>query len=397
MEKASDAFRTISEVSKWLGVPTHVLRFWESRFPQVSPVKRAGGRRYYRPEDMRLLGGIKTLLHDQGQSIKSVQDRLEAEGLDAVMDMSPDMEWTAPIDGEADPAGVEASGRQPIQTDASERRWTPVPEAVPDPEQEPALESQSAESEKPVADHTEPDTPGEVASPPATNPFAPADFDAALETDTAPQQVEEDPVPPESVEEPAPSEENDQLSFLGEEPPNETPPKDHDTSDAPPQDVTTDEHEQATSAFQSRRAKRNPQDAPQQGFFFNDMAEDVQPPPLTAEDKVDDALLGGGHSALDALGTNDDVPETSSPVPDQDEKPEPQDTEDEPEISLRVPPPSLPADLPDPSDSAIWVPSVPAMLRGLTSEELRRASDRELLSQSADRLQFLKDRFDVAE
>jgi resuscitation-promoting factor RpfA len=66
MDKSPDAFRTISEVADWLGVPTHVLRFWESRFSQVKPVKRAGGRRYYRPADMALLGGIKRLLHDDG-------------------------------------------------------------------------------------------------------------------------------------------------------------------------------------------------------------------------------------------------------------------------------------------------------------------------------------------
>ncbi|MFU8777441.1 MAG: MerR family transcriptional regulator, partial [Roseovarius sp.] len=63
MGKAADAFRTISEVADWLDVPAHVLRFWESKFPQIKPVKRAGGRRYYRPADMALLGGIKVLLH----------------------------------------------------------------------------------------------------------------------------------------------------------------------------------------------------------------------------------------------------------------------------------------------------------------------------------------------
>ena len=63
MAKSADAFRTISEVADWLEVPAHVLRFWESKFSQVKPVKRAGGRRYYRPADMRLLAGIKILLH----------------------------------------------------------------------------------------------------------------------------------------------------------------------------------------------------------------------------------------------------------------------------------------------------------------------------------------------
>lgn len=87
--KAADAFRTISEVSGWLDTPAHVLRFWESKFPQVKPVKRAGGRRYYRPEDMTLLGGIKALLHEQGMTIKGVQKLLREKGTRHVAAMSP--------------------------------------------------------------------------------------------------------------------------------------------------------------------------------------------------------------------------------------------------------------------------------------------------------------------
>jgi DNA-binding transcriptional MerR regulator len=81
MNKSRDAFRTISEVAEWLGTPAHVLRFWESKFTQVKPVKRAGGRRYYRPADMELLGGIKTLLHDEGMTIKGVQKVLREQGV----------------------------------------------------------------------------------------------------------------------------------------------------------------------------------------------------------------------------------------------------------------------------------------------------------------------------
>ena len=89
MAKAADAFRTISEVSGWLDTPAHVLRFWESKFTQVKPVKRAGGRRYYRPEDMTLLGGIKVLLHEQGMTIKGVQKLLREKGTRHVAAMSP--------------------------------------------------------------------------------------------------------------------------------------------------------------------------------------------------------------------------------------------------------------------------------------------------------------------
>lgn len=88
MAKSPDAFRTISEVSDWLGTQAHVLRFWESKFKQIKPMKRAGGRRYYRPDDMLLLGGIKKLLHDDGMTIKAVQNILKSEGVDHVSGLS---------------------------------------------------------------------------------------------------------------------------------------------------------------------------------------------------------------------------------------------------------------------------------------------------------------------
>jgi DNA-binding transcriptional MerR regulator len=81
MDKSPEAFRTISEVAETLDVPPHVLRFWESRFAQVKPVKRGGGRRYYRPEDVRLLRGIRGLLYDDGMTIKGVQKILRERGV----------------------------------------------------------------------------------------------------------------------------------------------------------------------------------------------------------------------------------------------------------------------------------------------------------------------------
>lgn len=84
MGKAAEAFRTISEVADELGVQKHVLRFWEQRFPQVKPMKRGGGRRYYRPEDLELLRGIRHLLHAEGYTIKGVQKILRETGIDAV-------------------------------------------------------------------------------------------------------------------------------------------------------------------------------------------------------------------------------------------------------------------------------------------------------------------------
>lgn len=101
MTKSSQAFRTIREVAEWLDLAAHVLRFWESKFPQIKPVKRAGGRRYYRPSDMELVGGIKVLLHDRGLTIRGVQRLIRDEGVASVMALSPPL-------GLADISEVEA-------------------------------------------------------------------------------------------------------------------------------------------------------------------------------------------------------------------------------------------------------------------------------------------------
>lgn len=78
--KSPEAFRTISEVSKDLSLPQHVLRFWETKFSQIKPIKRGGGRRYYRPEDVDLLKGIKRLLYNDGYTIRGVQKVIKENG-----------------------------------------------------------------------------------------------------------------------------------------------------------------------------------------------------------------------------------------------------------------------------------------------------------------------------
>jgi DNA-binding transcriptional MerR regulator len=100
--KAATAFRTISEVADELQIPQHVLRFWESKFPQLKPLKRGGGRRYYRPEDIGLLKRISDLLYTQGYTIKGVQRLLRDGGLE---DGMPDLAASADLDREEmDPA-----------------------------------------------------------------------------------------------------------------------------------------------------------------------------------------------------------------------------------------------------------------------------------------------------
>ena len=96
MKKAPEAFRTISEAADALDLPQHVLRFWETRFTQVKPMKRAGGRRYYRPEDIELLAGIKALLYDRGYTIKGVQKLLKERGQKHVTTVGAGGEGEAP-------------------------------------------------------------------------------------------------------------------------------------------------------------------------------------------------------------------------------------------------------------------------------------------------------------
>ncbi len=103
MEKSPEAFRTISEVAAELAVPQHVLRFWESKFPQVKPMKRGGGRRYYRPQDLNLLRGIRHLLYGDGFTIRGVQKVLREQGVRFVVDcgrgITPAMSTTPGEDG----------------------------------------------------------------------------------------------------------------------------------------------------------------------------------------------------------------------------------------------------------------------------------------------------------
>ena len=141
MAKSPDAFRTISEVAAWLGVQAHVLRFWESKFSQVRPVKRAGGRRYYRPSDMRLIGGIKTLLHDDGMTIKGVQKVLREQGVAHVSTLSPR------LDGETDDALDHVE--EPRGTVLA---FKAKPTPAPSPEAETAASARSTQTSDPDRD-----------------------------------------------------------------------------------------------------------------------------------------------------------------------------------------------------------------------------------------------------
>jgi DNA-binding transcriptional MerR regulator len=117
VEKSAQAFRTISEVATELDVPQHVLRFWESKFSQVRPLKRGGGRRYYRPEDIDLLRRIRTLLYDDGYTIKGVQ-RLLKEGRGRLPQQRLDMAAESALESlrivSARAEAMTAGARQPM-------------------------------------------------------------------------------------------------------------------------------------------------------------------------------------------------------------------------------------------------------------------------------------------
>ncbi|PTE18497.1 MerR family transcriptional regulator [Phaeovulum veldkampii] len=159
MSKSADAFRTISEVAEILATPAHVLRFWESKFPQVKPVKRAGGRRYYRPADVVLLQAIKQLLHDQGMTIRGVQKILREQGARKLLEISglgllAETEAAAP-----DPAPA------PVAPDPAPQRV--IRRRLPPPEtQQPTLDLFAAppdDAEAPMALDVVPEPEAEAA------------------------------------------------------------------------------------------------------------------------------------------------------------------------------------------------------------------------------------------
>ncbi len=181
MPKARDAFRTISEVSDWLDAPAHVLRFWESKFSQIKPVKRAGGRRYYRPADMALLSGIQKLLHEDGMTIKAVQDLLKTKGIRHVAAFGAD-----PMAGETPqierPRRAKAEAPKPAEETAADTAPPePSRQAPPDTHAEPQAEdpAPTVESKPPAQDEPVDYGPlfafmNEPAEKPAAKEAAPA-------------------------------------------------------------------------------------------------------------------------------------------------------------------------------------------------------------------------------
>ncbi len=137
MEKSPEAFRTIREVAEAMDLPQHVLRFWETRFPQIRPLKRAGGRRYYRPDDVERLRLIRRLLYDEGYTIKGVQKLFKEQGVQNVATAAFDArlpfrpaEAPAPDDREdllPPIAGAAVGSEPPLAAGAREAPSAPAP------------------------------------------------------------------------------------------------------------------------------------------------------------------------------------------------------------------------------------------------------------------------------
>lgn len=208
MSKSADAFRTISEVAEWLDTPAHVLRFWESKFTQVKPVKRAGGRRYYRPADMRLLGGIKKLLHDDGMTIKGVQKVLREQGIKHVSSLCA-LSLSDEEDGDL-MLLEDVPASEPVDTVVpfAKPESTPEPAAADAALEEETLDTAAAEAAEDTADsdatptqehgHVDPEHVDPEAEP-ETLSAEPAEAESADAVD--------DPIP-------APAEESALPSFL---------------------------------------------------------------------------------------------------------------------------------------------------------------------------------------
>lgn len=121
MAKGPNAFRTISEAADELGVPQHVLRFWETKFSFIRPMKRAGGRRFYRPQDIAVLSGVRALLHAEGYTIKGVQKLHREQGLTHVIAAGLGDNGSASLDAQAVAAAIDSAAHGELAEEARDR------------------------------------------------------------------------------------------------------------------------------------------------------------------------------------------------------------------------------------------------------------------------------------
>jgi DNA-binding transcriptional MerR regulator len=182
LEKAPDAFRTISEVADEIDVPQHVLRFWESRFPQIRPMKRGGGRRYYRPDDVDLLRGVRHLLYGEGYTIRGVQRILREQGVTFVQTI-----WS--VEEDADQDSVDQNVPLPDADDAAAEATTrsePNLFAVVPPRTQPPATAPAGERREPTIvppislEQSPPQQPSPPTQPSAAQPSAGEPLEPAI-------------------------------------------------------------------------------------------------------------------------------------------------------------------------------------------------------------------------
>ena len=353
MSKSPDAFRTISEVADWLGIQAHVLRFWESKFTQVKPVKRAGGRRYYRPADMLLLGGIKKLLHDDGLTIKGVQKILREDGMSHVSALSP------PLD-DAD-------------MEAELAKTAPEPEAklIDVPEREPVSVVLPFETPKPAADAPAASAVEDTTEEVGTQEDGPAETEPVPEKEKVTVTAEPDPVTPSAPEE----------ETLGAEPDLTGTPMPAAEAPPAPEDKTPTEPE--------KPASEPIQPAPEAQPEFQLAADEKTP---AAPDEADVPQSEATPVADDEDTAQTAVEAAPVPVEDKPSTPAPAATEATPEPT---PEPALPKarniGMPDvtPEDE------IHAEIATLTRASRTRAVDAETAQQMAPlltQLTALRDR-----
>jgi DNA-binding transcriptional MerR regulator len=240
LDKAPDAFRTISEVADDLDIPQHVLRFWETRFTQIKPMKRSGGRRYYRPDDVDLLRGIRRLLYGEGYTIRGVQRILKENGIKAVQGLAD--EQPAPGFAPVRAAEPRMSSAAPIMT-----RPAPKPSAVAElPEEEAERGDDEAEDTDASDEETE-DAEGEESD---ADDSADGDEGESEEEEAAEEDGEED----ESEEESDDEEESEEAKPVARTAPDVVPSRAADisppTGQAP--QVRTDPAMRATPRVEPR-------------------------------------------------------------------------------------------------------------------------------------------------
>ncbi|MDE0589738.1 MerR family transcriptional regulator [Halocynthiibacter sp. C4] len=311
MAKSRDAFRTISEVADWLDTPAHVLRFWESRFTQVKPVKRAGGRRYYRPADMELLGGIKRLLHDDGMTIKGVQKLLREEGIKHVAGLSQ------PIDDDGDADNPTEKHEVSSQEDAQpvEKREETALEAPDDTSE--ALDSTEAQQEaarasEPEEEEAEVDA-GEVVSFPPPSDLSPHHPAPSANTDQADEPtIEPDALP--FLKDTAQSQEEPEIA--------DTAPSVQDTIQSIVDDTLEDIVAEEISAFAESDTAEEASDAPieepaptdpHQGFSMSDL--DLPAPEDVPEEPAFFTRAEVNEPSENVVEPTEEAPETAEDEP----------------------------------------------------------------------------------